>query len=42
VIFHEAPEGNWGRSGVIARIPDMAYAAGFTHLASVAVAPVPQ
>lgn len=39
VIFHEVPEGNWGRSGVIARVPDMAHSAGFTHLASVAVAP---
>ena len=38
VIFHEVPEGSWGREGGIRRLPDMARAAGFTHLRSI-VAP---
>lgn len=36
VIFHEVHEGDWGREGAIQRLPQMARAAGFGHLASIA------
>jgi len=36
VIFDEVAEGRWGRDGAIRRLPDMAAAAGFEHLQSIA------
>jgi phenylpyruvate tautomerase PptA (4-oxalocrotonate tautomerase family) len=36
VIFHEIPEGDWGREGAIRRLPEMARAAGFAHLQTIA------
>jgi phenylpyruvate tautomerase PptA (4-oxalocrotonate tautomerase family) len=38
VIFHEVNEGDWGRQGAIQRLPEMARAAGFGHLTSIASA----
>lgn len=37
VIFSEVPEGRWGRDGTLQRLPAMAHAAGFLHLAEIAV-----
>ncbi len=36
VIFHEIPEGQWGREGSIRRLPYMAHVAGFQHLTGIA------
>jgi phenylpyruvate tautomerase PptA (4-oxalocrotonate tautomerase family) len=36
VTFTEVPEGRWGRGGEIVRLPQMAAAAGFEHLAAIA------
>lgn len=38
VVFHEVPEGQWGRDGSIRRLPYMAHVAGFRHLTDIAVA----
>jgi len=36
VLFYDVPEGRWGRNGTVARLPQIAAAAGFTHLAEIA------
>jgi hypothetical protein len=36
VVFNEVPEGRWGRDGRVVRLPEMAAAAGFEHLTSIA------
>jgi phenylpyruvate tautomerase PptA (4-oxalocrotonate tautomerase family) len=36
VVFTDVPEGRWGRDGLIQRLPAMAHAAGFQHLAEIA------
>lgn len=36
VVFSEVPEGRWGRDGALQRLPAMAHAAGFLHLAEIA------
>ncbi|MEV4319641.1 tautomerase family protein [Actinocrispum sp. NPDC049592] len=36
VLFHDVPEGRWGRDGTIMRLPAMAAAAGFEHLKGLA------
>jgi phenylpyruvate tautomerase PptA (4-oxalocrotonate tautomerase family) len=36
VMLTDVPEGMWGRSGTIVRLPQMAQAAGFGHLAEIA------
>jgi phenylpyruvate tautomerase PptA (4-oxalocrotonate tautomerase family) len=36
VVFTDVPEGRWGRDGLILRLPEMAHAARFQHLAEIA------
>ncbi|GAB3902801.1 hypothetical protein GCM10029964_093820 [Kibdelosporangium lantanae] len=36
VLFYDVPEGRWGRNGTVARLPQIAAAAGFTHLTEIA------
>jgi phenylpyruvate tautomerase PptA (4-oxalocrotonate tautomerase family) len=36
VVFHQIPEGHWGRNGRIVRLPEMAAEAGFEHLQEIA------
>jgi phenylpyruvate tautomerase PptA (4-oxalocrotonate tautomerase family) len=36
VVFTDVPEGRWGRDGLLLRLPAMAHAAGFLHLAEIA------
>jgi hypothetical protein len=36
VVFTDVPEGRWARDGSLQRLPAMAHAAGFLHLAEIA------
>lgn len=36
VLYYDVPEGRWGRNGTVTRLPQIAAAAGFTHLAEIA------
>jgi phenylpyruvate tautomerase PptA (4-oxalocrotonate tautomerase family) len=36
VVFTDVPEGRWARDGELQRLPAMAHAAGFLHLAEIA------
>ena len=36
VVFTDVAEGRWGRDGSVQRLPAMAHAAGFRHLAEIA------
>jgi phenylpyruvate tautomerase PptA (4-oxalocrotonate tautomerase family) len=36
VVFTDVAEGRWGRDGSLQRLPAMAHAAGFLHLAEIA------
>jgi phenylpyruvate tautomerase PptA (4-oxalocrotonate tautomerase family) len=36
VVFTDVPEGRWGRDGTLQRLPAMAQAAGYLHLAEIA------
>jgi phenylpyruvate tautomerase PptA (4-oxalocrotonate tautomerase family) len=40
IVFHQIPEGHWGRNGRIVRLPEMAADAGFEHLQEIASFPV--
>jgi hypothetical protein len=36
VLYYDVPEGRWARNGTVTRLPQIAAAAGFTHLAEIA------